>query len=104
MLRAPNTLSLRSFFITYGRVPLFFYLLQWIVAHTLAIFAGVIAGKPVDYLFTNIVFAPSAKPGSGFGLVTVYALWILGVLLLYPLCRWYANVKATRRDWWLSYL
>jgi len=104
MLRAPNTLSLRSFFITYGRVPLFFYLLQWIVAHTLAIVAGVIAGKPVDYLFTNIVFAPPAKPGSGFGLVTVYALWILGVLLLYPLCRWYANVKATRRDWWLSYL
>jgi uncharacterized membrane protein len=103
-LRGPNALSLRRFFITYGRVPLFFYLLQWIVAHTLAIVAGVIAGKPVDYLFTNIILAAPAKAGSGFGLVTVYALWILGVLLLYPLCRWYANVKATRRDWWLSYL
>lgn len=104
MQRAPSALSLRRFFITYGRVPLFFYLLQWVVAHTLAILAGVIAGRPVDYLFTNIVLAPPAKPGSGFGLVTVYALWILGVLILYPLCRWYANVKATRRDWWLSYL
>jgi uncharacterized membrane protein len=103
-LSEPTALSLRRFFITYGRVPLFFYLLQWIVAHTLAIVAGVIAGKPVDYLFTNIILAAPAKAGSGFGLVTVYALWILGVLLLYPLCRWYANVKATRRDWWLSYL
>lgn len=96
--------SVRSLFITYGRVPLFFYVGQWIVAHTLAIVASAIAGKPTDHLFSNIIIAPPAKPGAGFGLVTVYALWILGVLLLYPLCRWYANVKATRREWWLSYL
>jgi hypothetical protein len=94
----------RGYLVTYGRVPLFFYVLQWIVAHTLAIAASAIAGKPYDHLFSNIVIAPPAKPGAGFGLVTVYALWILGVLLLYPLCRWFANVKATRRDWWLSYL
>ena len=99
-----RTGPVRSFFITYGRVPLFFYVLQWIVAHTLAIVASVIAGKPTAYLFSNIIIAPPAEPGSGFGLVTVYALWILGVALLYPLCRWYAGVKARRRDWWLSYL
>ncbi|HJQ09649.1 MAG TPA: heparan-alpha-glucosaminide N-acetyltransferase domain-containing protein [Gemmatimonadaceae bacterium] len=96
--------GMRSFFITYGRVPMFFYLLQWVVAHTLAIVASIIAGKPYDHLFSNIIIAPPAQAGAGFGLVTVYALWILGVLLLYPLCRWYANVKARRRDWWLSYL
>jgi uncharacterized membrane protein len=27
-----------------------------------------------------------------------------GLLLLYPLCRWFAGVKRRRRDWWLSYL
>jgi uncharacterized membrane protein len=91
-------------FIVYGRVPLFFYLLQWITAHTLALVAGRIAGKPTDYLFTNIAFSPPWPPGSGFGLGMVYALWILGVILLYPLCRWYAGVKARRHDWWLSYL
>jgi hypothetical protein len=26
------------------------------------------------------------------------------ILVLYPLCRWVADVKARRRDWWLSYL
>jgi hypothetical protein len=31
-------------------------------------------------------------------------MWILGLILLYPLCRWFAGVKARRRDWWLSYL
>jgi len=96
--------SVRSFFIIYGRVPLFFYILQWIVAHTLAIVASVIAGKPTSHLFSNIIIPPPAEAGAGFGLVTVYALWIGGVLLLYPLCRWYAGVKGRRREWWLSYL
>jgi uncharacterized membrane protein len=96
--------ALSRIFIVYGRVPLFFYLLQWIVTHTLALVAGRIAGKPTDYLFTNIGFAPQPAPGSGFGLGMVYALWILGVVLLYPLCRWYAGVKDRRQDWWLSYL
>lgn len=96
--------ALARIFIVYGRVPLFFYVLQWIVTHSLAVLAGRIAGRPTEYLFTNIGLAPPPGPGSGFGLATVYALWILGVALLYPLCRWYAGVKARRQDWWLSYL
>ncbi len=100
--RKPGWLG--SIFVVYGRVPLFFYVLQWLTTHTLALVAGKLAGKPTDYLFTNIGFAPPPAPGSGFGLLTVYALWILGAALLYPLCRWYAGVKARRQDWWLSYL
>lgn len=100
--KSPGAVS--RFFITYGRVPLFFYLLQWITAHGLALLASVIAGKPTEYFFSNLAVSPPPPPGTGFGLPTVYALWILGVLLLYPLCRWYAGVKARRRDWWLSYL
>jgi uncharacterized membrane protein len=99
-----NPGRLGQIFITYGRVPLFFYVLQWITTHTLALVAGRIAGKPTDYLFANLVFGPPPAPGSGFDLGMVYALWILGVVLLYPLCRWYARVKARRHDWWLSYL
>ncbi|HEV7389826.1 MAG TPA: hypothetical protein VGN73_14550, partial [Gemmatimonadaceae bacterium] len=96
--------AISRFFITFGRVPLFFYLLQWIVAHSLALFASVIAGKPTAYFFSNLAVSPPPPPGTGFGLLAVYAFWILGVLLIYPLCRWYAGVKARRRDWWLSYL
>lgn len=92
------------FFIVYGRVPLFFYILQWITAHTLAIIAYRIAGKPTDFLFSLGPLSPPPPAGTGFGLPTVYLLWILGVLLLYPACRWFAGVKARRRDWWLSYL
>jgi uncharacterized membrane protein len=100
--RVPGAVS--RFFITFGRVPLFFYLLQWITAHGLALLLSVIVGKPTEYFFSNLAVSPPPPPGTGFGLPTVYALWIFGVLLLYPLCRWYAGVKARRRDWWLSYL
>jgi hypothetical protein len=34
----------------------------------------------------------------------VYAIWVGVVVALWPLCRWFARLKATRRDWWLSYL
>ena len=104
---SPHSLfeRLRGAFITFGRVPLFFYLLQWPTAHFISVLVHLIAGKPVGWMFgsnTGPNFAP--PPGAGFNLAVVYACWIAGVLLLYPLCKWFAGVKARRRDWWLSYL
>jgi hypothetical protein len=34
----------------------------------------------------------------------VYLVWMVVVLAMYPLCRWYAGVKQRRSDPWLSYL
>jgi uncharacterized membrane protein len=90
--------------VTLGRVPLFFYLLQWIVAHGFAILCTWLAGKPNGYLFGNLFFSPPPPPGYGFRMPVVYAMWIVGLILIYPLCRWFADVKSRRRDWWLSYL
>src|SRR6202008_5101874 len=39
----------RNFFVTFGRVPLFFYLLQWYTAHLISIVIGLIAGEPVAW-------------------------------------------------------
>ncbi len=96
--------ALSSILIVYGRVPLFFYVLQWLTAHTLAIVAGLIAHKPIAFLFGDFDFSPPPPANFGFGLATTYFLWLLGVTLLYFPCRWFAGVKARRRDWWLSYL
>jgi uncharacterized membrane protein len=90
--------------VTYGRVPLFFYVLQWITAHFFAIVFSLIAGKSVAHLFA---FPGSLQPpptGVGFGLGVTYLAWILGIAVTYPLCRWFAGVKRRRTDWWLSYL
>jgi uncharacterized membrane protein len=96
---------LRNALVIFGRVPLFFYILQWYTAHLIGVVAGLIAGQPVGWQFAS----PAEKfqnipAGVGFRLWVVYICWIAGVLLLYPLCKWFAGVKARRRDWWLSYL
>jgi uncharacterized membrane protein len=103
---APRSLAerIRNFFIIFGRVPLFFYILQWFTAHLLSVVVHLAAGKPVGWIFSSQVMLTGPPPGMGFSLWVVYACWIIGVLLLYPLCKWFAGVKARRRDWWLSYL
>ncbi len=93
-----------GFFVTFGRVPLFFYVLQWYTAHLMSVGLHYVAGKPVAWIFDSNALLTGAPPGVGFNLAVVYACWIAGVLLLYPLCKWFAGVKARRKDWWLSYL
>ncbi len=95
--------KIRNVFITFGRVPLFFYLLQWPTAHLMSALVHLAAGKPIRWMFDGQM-PPSAPAGSGFNLAVVYGCWIAGVILLYPLCKWFAGVKQRRRDWWLSYL
>jgi hypothetical protein len=59
-------------------------------------------GEVIPWLVRN---PPTPLPeGYGYGLATVYAVTLLVVAALYPLCRWYAGVKQRRRDPWLSYL
>ncbi|HUC20525.1 MAG TPA: hypothetical protein VMR98_03475, partial [Candidatus Polarisedimenticolaceae bacterium] len=96
---------LRGALVTFGRVPLFFYLLQWLTAHLISVVLHWVTGKPVAWMFRSSVDSFEPPPaGVGFNLAVVYACWIVGVLLLYPLCKWFAGVKARRRSWWLSYL
>jgi len=95
---------IRNFFVTFGRVPLFFYILQWFVAHLISLVLHVAFGKPTAWLYGSPLNFGPAPQGIGFNLGIVYLSWIAGVLLLYPLCRWFAGVKQRRRDWWLSYL
>ncbi|HEU0253291.1 MAG TPA: heparan-alpha-glucosaminide N-acetyltransferase domain-containing protein [Pyrinomonadaceae bacterium] len=95
---------IREFFVTFGRVPLFFYLLQWFTAHMISVILHFAAGKPVAWLFKSPLTFEAPPPEAGFNLAVVYAAWIIGVIILYPVCKWFAGVKARRRDWWLSYL
>lgn len=95
---------LRGALVTFGRVPLFFYILQWLTAHIISVLLHLVAGKPTRWMFSSEFLLSGAPPGVGFSLPVVYACWIVGILLLYPLCKWFAGVKARRRDWWLSYL
>ena len=90
--------------ITFGRVPMFFYLLQWFAAHGIVLAVVVALHQDPVWLFWHAFPPPKAGPDAGVRLRTTYLIWFSVIALLYPLCRWYAGVKARRRDWWLSYL
>ncbi|HKY41462.1 MAG TPA: heparan-alpha-glucosaminide N-acetyltransferase domain-containing protein [Pyrinomonadaceae bacterium] len=100
----PSRSRIGQVFVTFGRVPLFFYVLQWYTAHIIAILLHLAFGRPVESLFMSPLDMLGPVPERGFNLAIVYLAWIIGVLLLYPLCKWFAGVKQRRGDWWLSYL
>lgn len=91
--------------ITFGRLPMFYYVLQFPLAHALGIILSYLAGKDIAYLFMNFpANFQSAPPDAGFALWVVYAVWIAGLLILFPLCAWWGNLKRRNKHWALSYL
>jgi uncharacterized membrane protein len=88
---------------TFGRVPLFIYLLHLYAAHAVAVAFWLAEGFEFRQL---LGFGVRAAPPDGLGLslASTYIAWILIMAALYPACQWFASVKRRRRDWWLSYL
>ncbi|MGD9967805.1 MAG: DUF1624 domain-containing protein [Hyphomonadaceae bacterium] len=98
---------MRSVLNTFGAVPFFFYVLHIYLVHMLAILANAALGKPIEGYFDymiNVFIAPQKLQGAGFTLPWIYLAWIVVLVLLYPLCRYWQALKARRRDWWLSFL
>lgn len=78
---------------TFGQVPFFYYVVHIYLIHALA----VATGFAVTGTFTR-------TPAIGLSLPGVYIVWLLALVLLYPICRWFALRKESGRGWWRSYL
>ncbi|THU42009.1 DUF1624 domain-containing protein [Niastella caeni] len=89
-----------------GRVPMFFYILHIYLIHALAVIAAAVTGYTwSDMVLTGWVSMNNQLKGYGFSLVFVYVLWLIIIVGVYPLCRWYDNYKrANSGKWWLSYI
>lgn len=98
--------ALAGWLTVFGRVPFFFYVLHIPLIHALAlVVSGVRLGIVSPWLFANHPMGnPPAPEGYAWSLVLLYAVWAAAVLLLFPACRWFADLKARDRRWWLSYL
>jgi uncharacterized membrane protein len=90
-------------FVTFGRVPMLFYFLQWIWAKAAGLLLAAAFGRDTSLYFQTI-FEWTWNERVGFPLAVTYAVWISGAIVLYFPCRWFAAVKGRRSDWWLSYL
>jgi uncharacterized membrane protein len=89
---------------TFGRVPMFYYLLHIPVIHLAACVVSLIREGRVDpWLFGNFpVLPPPAPEGYMWSLPLLYLVFAVCVTLLYFPCRWYARVRPGKR--WLSYI
>jgi uncharacterized membrane protein len=94
------------FLVTFGRVPLFFYLLHVPLIHGLAVGLDYLrfGWSPMATDGCWIVASSQPPPEYGVSLPVVYLVWAAVVLLLYPPCWWFAGVKQRYRWAWLSYL
>jgi acyl dehydratase len=76
--------------------------------HGIAIVFSLVAYGDASWLHQDFMAARgSGHPtpsGYGYGLPIVYAVWISAVVLLYPACRWFGEVKKRRREVIFSYL
>jgi uncharacterized membrane protein len=87
---------------TFGRVPFLFYMVHIPLIHILAVGLGWMTLGDAGWMFSW--FVPHKPVGYGLSLPGVYAVWLSVVVVLYPLCRWFAALKRRRREWWWSYL
>jgi len=92
---------LSNAFETFGRVPLFAYVVHLLLAHLLAGLLALATGFGTVVLANVFIFYP---PTWGYGLAGVYLAWLVVLTILYPMCIWFADVKRRRREWWLAYL
>ena len=92
---------------TYGRVPLFFYILHLYVIHLAAGLLGFLTHQPVAWLFHGgffLNYPPEGASPYGHGLGVVCAMWVAVIVLLYCPCAWFARVKKRHPDSLLRFL
>ena len=87
--------------VTFGRVPLFFYLIHVPVIHVVAALwwkarFGVVGAWAQGARAWPEGYEPDIR--------LAWVVWVLVTIALYPVCRWFAGVKRRRRSAFLSYL
>jgi hypothetical protein len=94
-------------FRVFGRTAFFYYIIHFYLAHLISTLLFFYNGHSFDEAIKGLQKIPFlfSIPGEGVGLEFVYLVWILLIVSLYPLCKWYDAYKTAHKEkWWLSYL
>jgi hypothetical protein len=92
--------------IVFGRVPLFYFMGHFLLAHIMAVLFAWMRHGHAEFVLNIIPTSkpPVFPPNYGYSLPVVYLIWFTVVVLMYPACLWFARLKERNRAWWLSYL
>jgi len=101
------TFSANNPLIVFGRTPLFFFIVHFLLAHLLAIPIALFRYGRADFLWLPMPSMGGSPetypPGYGLELGAVYVVWAVVVVLMYPLCLWFRGVKERNPGSWLAY-
>lgn len=96
---------LAGILVVFGKVPFFYYLLHILVIHLTALVIMFIReGNVYPEWYATAPYS-SVPPEHQWGLGLLYFVFIVDVMLLYFLCRWYARYKSAHPEkGWLKFL
>jgi uncharacterized membrane protein len=89
---------------TFGRVPMFYYLLHIPVIHALALVVTIARAGAIHPEWYATAPYTSVPADQQWSLPLLYLVFAIAVALLYVACRWFAAVKSRRQDAWLRYV
>jgi uncharacterized membrane protein len=90
---------------TFGRVPLFYYLLHIPLIHATALLVWYLRDGTFGaerFATAPYVFIPD--PQQHWSLPLLYLVFAVDVAILYVACRWYMDLKTTRPRRWMRYI
>jgi uncharacterized membrane protein len=87
----------------FGRVPFFFYILHIPILHVGGILLALYTFNDASWLMQTPIGPSPEGYHYTYELLPTYMAWIGVIVLLYWPCKWFAGLKARRKDWWLSY-
>jgi uncharacterized membrane protein len=93
-----NTLSV------YGKVPLFYYVIHFLLIHLITLV--VLRWQGIAFADLNFATSTFGRPTdqlTGVGLSTIFVIWIFVVALLYLPCKWYWKYKQTHQNLLTTY-
>jgi uncharacterized membrane protein len=91
-------------FETFGRVPMFYYLLHIPLIHALSLLVWKVRdGSAHAEWFATAPYV-FVEPEQRWSLALLYAVFAVAVALLYPACRWFAAVKSKHPGGWVRYI
>jgi uncharacterized membrane protein len=95
-----------SFFVVFGRVPFFYYVLHIFLIHLLALIALLLTGQDWQLMILSTEnLMKGLLQGYGYPLWVTYLVSILAVAILYFPSKAYMKYKMENKTkWWLSYL